>query len=178
MVTYSNAQAGYTLQASPHQVTVCEILADLQKYRGQFIEVRGEFNGVLRGECPKTKFNDWTWPNEIYVTASWDPLMVIDRKMPVDWTLSFGREFYLAALNGAWKDWAALPRSQRKKNTVMATISGRLDTREKEFLFRDGFPNGYGAQNVYPAQLVILDFKDLAVGPAQNGPHPPPKRKD
>jgi len=171
-ITFSTLLVHFPATESSAKITVCEALMDLKRFRGQTVEIRGEFNGVLLGNCPDVKTNNWLWPKAIYVAAPWDPAR--SREVPADWEVSFGPTFYIEAVRGIWKRWEALPPSQRKVQTVLATIVGRLDAREGGLAIDgSGLPNGYGEQGTYPAQLVIMEFKDLAIGPAENGAHPP-----
>jgi hypothetical protein len=103
---------------------------------------------------------------------------MVDREFPINWETTFDNSVYDAALKGAWAEWERLPASQKETMAVMATITGRLDVRPKGLSMRRGLPEGYGIQLAFPAQLVVVGIKDVAVVPVQrriaNPPGGPP----
>jgi hypothetical protein len=141
-------------------VTVCQVLENLEEYDNKIVEIRGEWSGNLTGNCLPLKSGAYVWPNVIQIElpryagggalaspASWDP--------PEP-------SLHRFALIGAWKQWQALPEAQKSTTTVMATFVGRLDAGQPPLrLTRDGYPSGYGIQNIHPAQIVISELKDV-----------------
>ena len=140
-------------------LTVCEVLEDLQKYRGKIIQVRGRWNGPeLEGRaCAPLKTGEYVWPSGVVIELpSWA------REEPATWTLD--QEAY----NQAYRKYL---QAIEHTTEVLVTFTGRLDAREEglQIIFRhpdgDVITNGYGSNNAYPAQLVIVTVKDVVPEP-------------
>ena len=145
-------------QKTTTPLTVCEVLQDLGKYRGRIIEVRGEFNGGhLRGNCLPLTTGGHTWFNGIEIDFPKNPS--VEGEEPTQWT------FDVKVISEAAERAAALQRASGPEATVMATVAGRLDVPDPLMVQTEKglAPNGYGHLNVYPARLIIVRIKDIAV---------------
>lgn len=151
--SYGWAQQG-TTDKEP-RVTVCELLANMQKWNGRLVEVEGTFrSGTLYiwDSCPTAiTVKGHTFQN---VIALADPSVrgVAVHKIPfqrdeASWA-RFIEATYSEALSG---------------NSLVVTVVGVFETRlDVEQLIRgDGLPWGFGEQNMAPAQLVVREVRDL-----------------
>ena len=138
-------------------LTVCDVLKDLQEYRGKIVQIRGRWNGpILEGRaCAPLKTGDYEWPSGVAI--QFPSSRTLEREEPVAWALD--QEAY---------NQIERERLQALEHTteILATFIGRLDAREEglQILRRpdgDVITNGYGHLGVYPAQLVIATVKDL-----------------
>ena len=139
-------------------LTVCEVLEDLQKYRGKIIQVRGRWNGpILEGRaCAPLKTGEYVWPSGVAIE-----LPSRAREEPATWTLD--QEAY----NQAYRKYL---QAIEHTTEILVTFIGRLDAREEGLeIFRhpdgDVITNGYGHVGAYPAQLVIATVKDVVPEP-------------
>jgi hypothetical protein len=133
-------------------LTVCQVLQDLQKYRGKTIEVRGNWQGdILIDKCEMNlTTGDHQWPNALYLKSTvgtggiFDVIRTIDRN----------------AFDKAWSELIHL-----QPGPVTATIVGELNAREKMEVSlgprNNHVPNGFGHMGVFPAQIQIKAIKDI-----------------
>ena len=130
-------------------LTVCDILADLQKYRGSIIQVRDEWLGTdLHGRnCAPPRTGDYVWEPAIWLL---DPTSPILEKEGTPATWKVDQIAYDQAI-----------RQLRRYRTVTATFIGRLDVRAEGLQTARGVGNGYGHLNRFPAQLVIATVRDV-----------------
>lgn len=143
-------------------VTVCEVLGDLQKYRGKIIQIRGRWLGTsLDGhECKPLRTGDYGWESGIAIAEPDWPIL----ETPATWTLD------RKALDRAEQEMRL--QAIRYNKHVIVTFIGRLDAREEGLqTFRGGDGNlhglGYGHLGVYPAQLVIATVRDIVPVPKE-----------
>jgi hypothetical protein len=142
-------------------LSVCQVLQNLSTYRGQLIQIEGEWdglNGTLIGDCPRLNLKGKTWPSEIQLAVPNDGS--VRQEEPANWATS-DFQVYLYALEGAWLQWLRIPEAEREKRSVVAVIAGRLDSR---LVAPDDQMNfGYGPDLYAPARLVILHIDKLNV---------------
>ena len=162
--------------AQTKTLTVCEVLNDIDDYRGKIIAVRGivfsSYHGsgladYERRECPGLSKAGKQWPSSIYLT--WHDAT------PEDGSRGFvpdakNIEQTLSEVNSAIEK----SRSQGEHSlTYIATFIGELRSR-RDILIKKRESgayagNGYGQLGRYPAHLVIksvgdpqlVDFRDL-----------------
>lgn len=143
-------------------VGVCEVLGDLTQFRGKVIEVRGEWDYNLRGDCGVIKTAGYTWPNAIPV-GNW--FNAGTRVELPNWE-GIPLDTYEWILKGVRSDLATLPADVRKKAVVVATVVGQLEVGVGDqplSLNGFGLPMGVGVQNSYPAFLVLISIKDIQI---------------
>src|ERR1041385_303409 len=131
-------------------LTVCEILADLAKYRGNVIQVRDEWLGTsLYGrDCAPPQTGDYVWEPAIWLIEP-GSLILEKEGTPASWKLD--QRAYDQATRALWQ-----------KKTGSATVIGRLDARSEGLQTSRGVGNGYGQLGRFPAQLVIVTVKDVS----------------
>ena len=177
----------------PRPLTVCEVLSDLQSYRGRRIEIRGYWDGKsLRDNCEvslKTKgaFPDgktitscdenckqvlmdteYTWPNAIYLND-----IVPTPSTSGGWVGA--RTISLEDYDVAFRKFLML-----ETGTEIATFVGELEIRDNLAIGLDIhsergiFPYGYGFNggSSHPAQLIIREIKDVEGQPHKEGIKP------
>ncbi|MBN9658996.1 MAG: hypothetical protein J0H49_12505 [Acidobacteria bacterium] len=141
---------------SSKPLSVCEVLADLQSYRGKVISVRGQ---LLRGEegsyltsdkCARPlETNGYTWKNPI-------PLSLLPGSADIAVSAQSRERLIQASAN--------------TDKAVWVTYAGRLETRTSfEMVHRgDGqvVPYGYGHLNACPAELIFTEIRDVVFGPS------------
>jgi hypothetical protein len=150
-------------------LTVCQVLENREHYRGKFIEIRGRFFGnSLRGDCPPINTATLTWDSAVDLAlpssltlarpATWD--------VPYDWyegiVSNAARLLQPTSETGHTTAPVAVeePIYPNYYPAVSATILGRLETRDIEV---NGARVGYGHLGFLPAQLIIVDVKDLKI---------------
>jgi hypothetical protein len=144
-------------------LTVCEVLTDLQKYRGKIIQIRGRWLGTsLDGrDCAPLRTGDYMWESGIAIAMpSW--LILEKEGTPATWSLD------QRAYDRAERELRL--QATRYNRDIIVTFIGRLDAREEGLVtFRGGDEKlhglGYGHLGVYPAQLVIVTVKDIVAVP-------------
>jgi hypothetical protein len=138
---------------------VCSVLQSLELYKGNIIEVRGEWRGLyLTANCSKSFMTgDHKWPDTILLD---NPSVIED-----------------GTLISSWPNWreerrAAYEKADMLADPMFATIVGRLEVKE-EMLRRDSngkthyeMWSGYGHLNNFPARIVQLSIKDLTGKPS------------
>lgn len=170
----------------PPVMTVCDVVRNLFVGNMSFlpddriVAIRGQWDGLVWDDCPSFQTSQRTWPNALWVVFPSDhPSDRAD--LSADWETTFDRSVYSAALDGAWSEWERLPDTQKDQMTVMATISGRLDVHRQaladEFDSTTGIRLGLGFQGYYPAQLMVIGIRDIAIVPAENRVVNPPDRR-
>jgi len=126
-------------------LTVCQVLADLQKYRGKVIQIRDQWNGtdIYGRGCAAPKTGEFVWEPAIWLKWSTDE----------------------DSRNAGSKMKAAIA---KKPRYVVATFVGRLEAGEEGLQTGQGgtpdivVGNGYGRLARYPARLVVTRMKDVA----------------
>ncbi len=149
----------------PTAMSVCDLLANLQKHRDTVVTVRGELSGTEEGlwlrseKCPApliTSGYEWRNPVGIWLTPP-------ESKMGE-------RSSYPAPPVSA--EWEAAKPLLRKyvglpDTRVWVTVTGVFETRAQfEIVLRgDGkkVPYGYGHLSGAPAQIVYYEFRDVDV---------------
>ncbi len=137
-------------------LTVCEVLADLPKYRGSVIQVRDEWLGTnLYGrDCAPPRTGPYVWEPAIWLIEPTSPILE-KQGTPVPWSLD--QRAY---------DQAVRELRIRGNQAVIATFVGRLESRAEGLQTARGggdnlVGNGYGHLARFPAQLVIATVKDV-----------------
>jgi hypothetical protein len=132
-------------------LTVCQVLQDLDLYRGKTIAVRGNWDSIyLEDSCKmKLKTGDYTWLNALYVR----PTKRMNNTGVEVWTID--RNAYDKAIS----------ESLRIPGPVTATIIGQLEAKENLEVFTEGgyprIPLGFGPHAIFPAEIIITEIKDI-----------------
>jgi hypothetical protein len=160
------------LQSTPNPtnagkpLTVCEVLRDLSQYQASIIEVRGRWSSnKLEGQCPVAlQSGSHKWPNAISLTF---PQRLLPDATPANWRVLDPAVYRFALLGATHELDRDAPTAKRKE--IEATITGRLDVRfdpsnpRTLLLDQFGAPFGYGNENAFPAQLVMINIRDVAL---------------
>jgi hypothetical protein len=135
------------------------------------IQVRGEWDGNLRGDCNEIRTGEYRWPSEFWVEVP----EVATRFLgpPAMWDAP-AVELINSAFRTAWLQWNEIPESRKPHTTVMATVIGRLDAVLPLQLDRFGNPAGFGHLNVYPARLVLIEVRDVKLAEVKRRVTPVP----
>jgi hypothetical protein len=147
-------------QAMPPRVlTVCELLSQLDRYRGKEVHVRGELRTgteeiALVEQCSKRFVADGhTWPNAIWLTP---PGRLATE--PVDFKLD---EAAIRAMQAQINQ----ARAAGKQGKVVVTFIGKCEARKH--LGKDPrstkVTGGFGHLGAYPAQLVYRSAEDVSI---------------
>jgi hypothetical protein len=133
-------------------LTVCQVLQDLDLYRGKIIAVRGDWHGIsLEDSCKmKLKTGDYAWPNALYLR----PTRGMDRRTGVEiWTIDRNTHD------------KAISELLRFSGPVTATIYGQLEAKEKLEVYTEGIsrriPLGFGPNGEFPAEIIETEIKDI-----------------
>ncbi len=130
---------------------VCQVLRNLQEYRGKVISVRGQWNGRnLEGDCK-------VFTNRIILNFP----SRSSRSANKDWRWDEN------AITEATKNYEVL---NSAGHNVVATFVGRLDALPPEFTGR-----GFGHLGGDPAELLLIGIKDV-VSETGKPVRPPIKR--
>ncbi len=152
-------------------VTVCQVLSDLDKYRGEIVAVRGlaignAYHGLVlrdyetKGECPVVAKSGQRWPSGIRL--SFPPI----NWSPPDGPLKFIPDSTVIAKfrKDIRKIWDEAESSRKYNICYMATFIGELRSRKDLFISisRDNSysGNGYGQGGRYPAILHLKTIID------------------
>jgi hypothetical protein len=166
-----------TAQIKP--LTVCQVLSQLDQYRGKIIALRvlvvaGSFHGSIlvdheiKGECPLIAETGKHWRSAIaprYPNPEW---------IPPDGPLKFAPD-YAEIENLLDKLQEVLKKAEETQNHnfgYMATVTGEVRSRQdlKIFKHSDGWyaGNGYGEGGQYPAEIIIKSIADLELVDMRN----------
>jgi hypothetical protein len=146
---------------SKKPIAVCQVLQNLQYYRGKVVKVRGNWNGIaLSDDCNNLTAGNYKWENAIYLTP-------ITGSKPAMKDLEFTID-----MSKVYKAINELERLQ--PGPVNATILGKLDAKEKLEIFTQGayqrIPLGFGPGGIYPAQIMLMEIIDIIGQPQERGP--------
>src|SRR3989442_1005661 len=150
----------FALSAAEKPLTVCEILSNLDTYRGKMVTIRGVIVGGHRHgwalydydqaqrPCPSVMKRGLKWPSSIYLTWPSDP-------NPEDGPITFEPD--LATIE---QSLVKIREIQKSDDVwIIATFHGELRARKDIVIFQseDGsyYGSGYGPGGQDPAHLVI-----------------------
>jgi len=133
-------------------LTVCQVLRNLQSYRGKIIKVQGVWYGnTLEGSClTELKTGDYKWLNAIYLTLG----KAKEGERIAEPTIDFTE----------WKK-AESELHRLQPGPVIATIIGEFDAKDKLEVYTGGYypkiPIGFGSGGIYPAQIFVSGVVDI-----------------
>ncbi len=135
-------------------LTVCDVLAKLNTYRGQRISVRGELLSTADGRwlvgrgCRPLVTDGYRWPQPVSIVL----------------TLPEGASKESVRVEDVDEGLRRLAGPDAK---TFVTVTGRLDAKEHYEMAPRGdgksAPAGYGHLNASPAQILYEDLKDFQV---------------
>jgi hypothetical protein len=153
------AQSSLHAQA-PKPRSICEVLVNLEEFRGKDIEVRGvvvfgpELFALEGDDCESTLvMNGYAWPRRIWLSIEGQRLPEV---VPPE-SVRLDKDAYLRLVSIM---------EAKGSGKVRVTIHGRLLERMP---FVDKWPDGsnrlagFGHRNLNPAQLVIRTVRDIEV---------------
>jgi len=158
--------------AAEKPLTVCEILSNLDTYRGKMITIRGVMIGGHRhgwtlydydqgqNGCPDVLKRGLRWPSSISLSWPTDP-------NPEDGPIIFQPDLGMIE-----RSLAKIQKIQGSDDVwIIATIHGELRARNDIVIFHgdDGsyYGSGYGPGGQDPAQLMIERVSDLQSVPRE-----------
>lgn len=141
---------------SVRPVSVCDVIPNLDAYKGQTVAVVGRLSGTDEGtclaeeNCPQVlQMNGFTWPAALWITADTAAPKRKEGQKLID------QEVLKRKVLDVSSRTPLFPRSG------YAVLYGRLEAREKLEVFKypDGHKTGvgFGHLGIAPAQLVIGD---------------------
>lgn len=141
-------------------VSICELLGNMQKWNGRLVEVRGrQRRGILYlwDVCPTTiTVKEHSFQNVIALT----------KPMPGHrwWTV---RQIPFQIDDASWLRFINAGYQVPSGKSLALTVVGLFETRldEQQLVRNDGVPMGFGDQNLAPAQLVVEEVRDLKFVP-------------
>jgi hypothetical protein len=147
---------------SPQRVvSVCDILANLESYRGKVVTVRGAYTyiGLRQDGCPAPFVTgDHRWPPILNLTDA-------VYKWPGDPPLVFKTDY---------ESWDRLERTalragkQGRSVEIWATITGQVRAQPGYLLPDKRVRGGYGPGATLPAELVVKRVVDIEVKPVSH----------
>ncbi len=153
----ANCESG---EAKP--MTVCQLLKNLDRYRGKVVVVRGvwtysrEVTALYAEDCGKSiRYRGLQWPPAFDVVT---PEAADPESGPVAFKADASSLTKLAAI---YKEHPAKPTMK-----VEATVVGLLVVRNSYVVShpdRQDHGGGFGAFGLFPAQIVVKEFRDFGV---------------
>jgi hypothetical protein len=133
---------------------LCDLLKNLQFYRGKIVAVRGIYWYGLRQTCPEPFVTSGhTWPSALNLADS-------------DFMAKYGDPVPFETDRESWDRLDELTIREGKagrREEIWVTIVGKLQTPEA-YTRRDGqVVGGYGHLGVFPAELVVERVSEIAI---------------
>ncbi len=133
--------------------SVCEVLRNIDLYRGKLIRVRGIYFDGIRDQCPPA-IREWggaVWPSALNIA---DSDLASSLKMPVDFSTD----------RTSWEAPEAFWMKEARKKVreeIWVTFEGTLQTADPGSRKLGGF----GHLGGFPAQLVVksVDLSSIAI---------------
>jgi hypothetical protein len=145
------SQARTAGTAVPRTIGLCELLKNIESYRGRIVAVRGVYFNGLRSEC-RTPFRrgSKTWPSAVEIAHT---------DLPRHETVPFVTDME------SWDRIQDLVMAAAKvglRGEIWVTIVGFVRAPES-YVRKDGgtVQLGYGHLGVYPAEITVHYIKDV-----------------
>jgi hypothetical protein len=147
------------VEESQEPLPVCDVLQNLQKYKGKIITVRGYWNmGSLFNRCAiPLKTDNYEWPQSIYLSPTINqpgsmPEWKIDR---LEWENALDECMRISHEGPVLATIVGILDAQLDKNGKLMTLSLKGS--------HDIITFGFGGQGKHPAKITVIKIKDIAV---------------
>lgn len=142
--------------AGSQPIFICDLLKNVQLYRGKMVTVTGIYWRGLRQTCTEPfSTGGHEWPSAIFFVGS-------DFVAGTDESVAFETD------ERSWEDLDEIVIREAKagrREEIWATMTGKLLAPES-YLRKDGrVVGGYGPLGVFPAQLVVERIVDVEIKP-------------
>jgi len=145
--------AGGRPQAVSPPLSLCDISRDFSAYRDKHVTVRGVYYWGLREACPQ-KCPDGGWPSFVDLVgeeANWDAVAGAEQTVQLE--AKKGKRFEI------WVTVAGQLKTMAKRSPL-----GPCDKVGSRYF-------GYGHLGMFPAQLVVKEFRDIEVKENPKSPY-------
>jgi hypothetical protein len=142
--------------ATSEDVTVCDLLANVSRYRGQVVTLRGVYWNGLRDHCSQPLVTgDHVWPSAVNLVDSEYPSFASD-------VAHFKTDVR------SWDELDAIVLREakaRRREAIWVSVTG-LVRAPASYVREDGkVVAGYGHLGTLPVELVVKQIRDVLIKP-------------